>query len=226
MRPSEVGTSSGAAFAFVGAEAVAGDAPSVEAAAELLVEADREERRTARQVADVWSEVARQKRRQALDEQRAAAQDGYSSALLQACVGGAVAVLRGVAAVAGAALAAPGTEVAATAGTAAAEAGADAGGAAATGVGEAIGSKCMDAVAGGLEAARPLFDEYARGAERHRIEAQGRSDEGQAAADREQRAESDAEAARSARRAHIDGLGRTIDLIERGRTIAIGRESV
>jgi hypothetical protein len=70
-----------------------------------------------------------------------------------------------------------------------------------------------------------LFDEWGRAAERHRLEAQGRVDEGQSCAERAQRAEAEAGEVRAVRRTQLDGLGRAIDLIERGGAIAIGRES-
>jgi hypothetical protein len=76
-----------------------------------------------------------------------------------------------------------------------------------------------------LENATDLIDVFGPLAEDHRVRAQEHSDAAQLQGEAAGRADADAEASRAARRAHLEAIGRALDLEDRGATIAIGRES-
>ncbi|MBN1773054.1 MAG: hypothetical protein JXB32_17440 [Deltaproteobacteria bacterium] len=193
------------------AEPAAASNVSLDEVATLMVEADREERNGARAAQRALAEAARAERRAAIHAQRAAAADAFDSAILQAVVGGLTAVAQGVAAV-GAAEAA--TAVEGAAGSAAGDA--------AAGV---PWHRWVEIGAGALPHAAPLLDVPARRAEASRIRSQEYQDAAAFLEDRARQAGDDAEAARAARRAHVEAVGRALDSIEQGRSIAIGREA-
>jgi len=210
MEVRNVGMSSGGTYLEERGSPVSDEPePSVERAAELMVEADVAQRRSQREAARAAADVAHAARQQAIAELREAADDTWSSAIVQACVGGAVAVAQAVAAgVGGGAGAASGT----------------AGEAAASTVGDDVATG-LTIGASALAQAEPLIDVWSDRAELHRIEAQAAGDEAQSAGDEAQRLWSDAEASRAARGTHLEAAGRAVDLLEQGRLIAIGRES-
>lgn len=211
-----------AAAAAAGAVATADGAAqdvSLDDLAALMVEADREQRSGARATRRALAEAARAERQAAIRAQREAASDAFDSAIVQAVVGGVAALAEGVAAIG-----------AASAGTAAVE------GAAATveGVATATEGGALAAVpwhrwveigAKALPHAAPIFDAPARSAEDHRIHSQEHADAAQWLDDQARLAGDDAEAARAAERSHVEAVGRAMDLIEQGRSVAIGREA-
>lgn len=191
---------------------------SLEEVATLMVEADREQRAGARAARRALAEAARAERQEAIRAQRAAASDAFGSAVVQAVIGGVTAMAQGVAAIGAAsagAAAVEGAADAASAGSAAAE-------------GTLAGVPWHRWVAIGAEAlpqATSLFDAPARWAEDHRIRAQEHSDEAAWLDDHARMAGDDAEAARAAERSHTEAVSRAVDLVEQGRSIAIGREA-
>lgn len=190
---------------------------SLDELAQLMVEADREDRNAARATARALAASARAERRAAIRDQRAAAADAFDSAVLQAVVGGLAAVAQGVAAVGAAA--AVGEAAAAAQGAVSAGA-----------VGQAAPAgvpwhRWVELGAEVLPHSAPLLDQPARWAEANRIRAQEHQDAAAFLDDGVRRAVDDAEAARAARRAHVEAVGRAVDLIEQGRAIAIGREA-
>jgi hypothetical protein len=217
MELRSVGMGSGGAYLEERGSAVSDEPePSVERAAEVMVEADVEQRRTQREAARAAADVAHAARQQAIAELRAAADDTWSAAITQACIGGAAAVAQGVSA--GAAGVAQGAAGAASAATSAVEAGGAAGQAPLWSTLVGIGGRALNDL-------EPALDPFDGMAEAHRIGSQERGDGAQVAGDEAQRLWSDAEASRAARGSHLEAAGRAVDLLEQGRLIAIGRES-
>ncbi|MBI5503105.1 MAG: hypothetical protein HY907_22860 [Deltaproteobacteria bacterium] len=219
----------GSVYAGAGAEGPgAGDDPaavggtSVADVAEVMVEADRQQRQVARETARTLTEAAHRERLEAIAEQRAAADDNMGSAIQALCIGLGSAALQAVSAGMGAAAtsATQGAAGALQAGDTALQASLQA--EAATAQATADACAITDKVMTGLG---KTIDPCAWEASDHSIEAGVHSDRAQLAQDRSSRADADAEAARGARRAHIDSLAKAFELQDRGMTIAIGRES-
>ncbi|MBI5486575.1 MAG: hypothetical protein HY905_04510 [Deltaproteobacteria bacterium] len=195
---------------------------SVADVAEVMVEADRQQRQAARETARSLSEAAHRERLEAIAEKREAADDNMGSAIQALCIGLGSAALQAVSAGAGAAAtsATQGAAEAAQAGDAALQASLQA--EAATAQAAADACAITDKL---LQGTGKAIDPYAWAASDHAIEADVHTDLAQLAQDRSSRADSDAEAARGSRRAHVDALTKALDLQDRGMTIAIGRES-
>jgi len=227
MEVRNVGMGSGGAYLGERGSAVSDEpARSVERAAELMVEADVEQRRTQREAARSASDAAHATRQQAIAELRAAADDTWSSAITQACIGAAAAVAQAVAAgVGGSAAAASGAAGEAAGAGGAAEAAARAAQEAAVAAARQELASGLNSGAAALAQAEPLIDVFADQAEGHRIASAEASDGAQLRGDEAQRLWSDAEASRAARGSHLEAAGRAVDLLEQGRLIAIGRES-
>jgi len=195
---------------------------SVADVAEVMVEADRQQRQAARETARNLAEAAHRERLGAIEEKREAADDNMGSAIQALCIGLGSAALQAVSAGIGAAgtSAAQGAAEAAQAGDAALQASLQA--EAQTAQAAADACAITDKLVQGTGKA---IDPCAWAASDHSIEADVHSDRAQLAQDRSSRADSDAEAARGSRRVHIDSLAKAFEIEDRGMTIAIGRES-
>ena len=191
---------------------------SLDEVAAMMVEADREQRAGARTTRQALAEAVRAERQAAIRAQREAAADVFDSAIVQAVLGGVTAVAQGAAAIGAASAAAAvaeGTASAVSTGTAAAE-------------GTLAGvpwHRWVQIGADLLPHTAPLFDAPARSAEDHRLRAQEHSNEAAWLDDRARMAGDDAEAARAAERSHTEAVSRAVELVEQGRSIAIGREA-
>jgi len=187
---------------------------SLDEVAEGMVEADREQRIAARAARRALAEAARGERQAAIRAQREAASDVFGSAIVQAVLGGVTAVAQGVAAIGAAGTAAAIGEGAAAAATVSAPASAG-----------VPWHRWVQIGADLLPHTVPLFDEPARRAEADRLRAQEHTNEAGWLDDQARLAGDDAEAARAAERSHAEALSRAADLVEQGRSIAIGREA-